>query len=154
MKSLAKILYCIMFSLVSCYPIYETQVDYTPPATEQGKKCIIECGFIKNNCYRQCQKQVNECEFKEKLYNIPSSVINIVKDTNNSNKSADNNKNNNNNSNSTITITKTISKEDKKSICNINNCNRLCRNDYNLCYTDCGGKVTFNEVCTYFCDKK
>ncbi|QGR02713.1 hypothetical protein EDL79_03645 [Ehrlichia ruminantium] len=40
------------------------------------------------------------------------------------------------------------------SLCRVNDCDRLCRSDYDLCFTGCGGKITTYTKCVAFCDKK
>ncbi|QXK91752.1 hypothetical protein HL033_03200 [Neoehrlichia mikurensis] len=145
MKYFTIALYCIIFFAVSCSPVYRTVFHYTQPSTQEGKKCIRQCVFTYNNCLRQCQAQSNECRLKEKLYNIPSSVISSIANI----ATITNTKNDDSANNNTLLIS-----TNKKSICNIDECQRLCRSDYNMCFIDCGGQVTSSSVCVHYCDKK
>ncbi|WDM85098.1 hypothetical protein K6025_04565 [Ehrlichia sp. JZT12] len=39
------------------------------------------------------------------------------------------------------------------SLCRINECDKLCKSDYNLCFTDCGGEIITHTKCIAFCNK-
>ena len=39
------------------------------------------------------------------------------------------------------------------SLCRINECDRLCKSDYKLCFTDCGGEIITHTKCVAFCNK-
>ncbi|WP_235111255.1 hypothetical protein [Ehrlichia muris] len=40
------------------------------------------------------------------------------------------------------------------SLCQNDKCDRLCRSDYDLCFSSCGGKIITYKQCIAFCDKK
>ncbi|MGN7618616.1 MAG: hypothetical protein ACTJLM_01185 [Ehrlichia sp.] len=40
------------------------------------------------------------------------------------------------------------------SICRIDECEKLCESDYDLCFTDCGGEIVTYTQCVAFCNKK
>ena len=47
-------------------------------------------------------------------------------------------------------VKRTVSSFENTDSCN-DNCG--CDANYNLCFTNCGGKIIENKVCTAFCDK-
>lgn len=48
----------------------------------------------------------------------------------------------------------TIEKQHTVSLCQSDKCDRLCKSDYDLCFSSCGGKIITYKQCVAFCDKK
>ena len=40
------------------------------------------------------------------------------------------------------------------SLCRVDECDRLCRSDYNLCFSSCGGQIITYKQCVAFCGRK
>ncbi|KJV65524.1 MULTISPECIES: hypothetical protein [Ehrlichia] len=45
-------------------------------------------------------------------------------------------------------------KQHPVSLCQSDKCDRLCKSDYDLCFSSCGGKIITYKQCVAFCDKK
>ncbi|CEI85139.1 Uncharacterized protein ehr_00524 [Ehrlichia minasensis] len=48
----------------------------------------------------------------------------------------------------------TVKEPQPISLCKVDECERLCRSDYNLCFSSCGGQVITYKQCVAFCNKK
>ena len=48
----------------------------------------------------------------------------------------------------------TIQKQHPVSLCKNDKCDRLCKSDYDLCFSSCGGRIITYKQCIAFCDKK
>jgi len=51
----------ILFLLNGCSPRYEIKAHYTPPTTQFGKKCIMDCKSKKSLCLSKCDTKYNRC---------------------------------------------------------------------------------------------
>ena len=199
MKILNMLVFCF-FMLQSCIPIYDNRVQYKSPESNYGKKCVVKCNYVKNDCYRQCQVNFTNCKLSEKMIdaNVRSEpLIKIINNNNSNNDNKNDNKDSCNNKveeckkscngstlcehkcdfevnfcdndqsfNHSNDFNKFVTEFNKQhnnhkvaevrkpvSVCYINECNKLCRNDYNLCFVDCGGEIITYTKCVAFCNK-
>ncbi|ABD45244.1 hypothetical protein ECHHL_0297 [Ehrlichia chaffeensis str. Heartland] len=199
-----KIQNAIFFLLMlqaSCSPIYGIKKEYKGPENESGKACVVKCAYVRNDCYRQCQVDMTNCQLTEKMINAQERSQPLVSIINsNGNKQNNNLKNNNGHpcksenikckescssdimcktqcdmymdmcnaqqnfnghdkyDNFVSSIDKksaniTVRKQNSISLCSSNKCDRLCTNNYDLCFSSCGGQIITYKQCVAFCDK-
>ena len=62
--------------LASCLSILEpVTVVYEAPSNAEGKRCIAQCTYAKNNCFRQCGGQAHDCRIREMQFDALNNAI-------------------------------------------------------------------------------
>lgn len=98
----------------------EVRYEITPPATEQGRACVVQCAAIRETCMgNQSRKALQEREICEKTSDIQYSAC----------------------------ITKATNKDQEKDCmrkrryCYAFEDNSRCKKDYDACFVNCGGTI-------------
>jgi hypothetical protein len=118
-----------------CGPVYETQYRMVPPSDGNGRMCVSQCQQTQTYCRSNCQMVEQAClanererahrEYEHYVWERRSQGREI--------------------------------KRDPDSFYNAYNCSRSscedsCASDYRQCFSNCGGAVIPNRVCTAFCE--
>ncbi|MDB1135769.1 hypothetical protein PGW94_04185 [Candidatus Anaplasma sp. TIGMIC] len=53
-------------------------VVYDPPEDKEGISCTTQCEYAKNNCFRLCNKQAEECRVQESYHNTVNNIVGFV----------------------------------------------------------------------------
>lgn len=62
--------------LASCLSILKpVTVIYEAPSSTEGKRCIAQCTYAKNSCFRQCGTQAYDCRIKEMQFDALNNAI-------------------------------------------------------------------------------
>jgi hypothetical protein len=117
-------------------PQYKTFYSYDPPKTSEGRACIFQCENTKVQCEQLAQMRVDNCQDRAEL-NFQRCADRAQADYDRCKASG----------------------EDKicfKKDCGRGACNPSgqCDNQYQRCYSTCGGQVTSETRCVANCDKK
>ncbi|QLK58078.1 hypothetical protein [Ehrlichia ruminantium] len=117
--------------------------DSNNPCEDKRQKCMKSC---KNGtfCDTECDMQFNVCDTEQRVKTDMSFSSGSFKHEVQSSST----------SKSFGAGIKSVIPVKPVSLCKVNDCDRLCRSDYDLCFTGCGGKITTYSKCVAFCDKK
>ena len=133
-KFFASILILVISTLIlsACGPIYSTTYTYEPPQEWRGRKCVNRCLEDKSYCKVQDERLNRDCRRDEQLAAVPAYIFYVSEQKK---------------------LGKPIDRS-QDSFANYSNCrtNSGCENNYNQCYSNCGGHVITNRVCTAFCN--
>ncbi len=114
--------YLLLLTLTACNNYYEHEYVYIPPEGAPARECILACNSKLQDCKKVANKAYQEC-----LRNAEqSSMLNYNIDLNNKQ------------------ISKINEERDVIEQCHTNSQDK-CQQDYNSCYSDCGGKVEQNN---------
>ena len=62
--------------LAGCLSVFKpVTVVYEAPSSIEGKRCIAQCTYAKNNCFRQCGTQAHDCRIKEMQFDALNNAI-------------------------------------------------------------------------------
>ncbi len=123
--------------LASCGPIYEIRETFVPPKNETGRKCLNDCLKAKDICSKENLEKKEVCRQEEYLKASGSYNLYIMQQSHKGEKV----------------------KKTQDDFANYQKCEGLyndseCDKNYNLCFTNCGGKIISNKECVAFCDKE
>lgn len=136
MKRLLSIGYLVAAALLltACGPIYRTDYTYVPPKSSKGPMCIAQCEQSRNTCNQMCEMQKQTCRAQGRQTALLEYQI-YKNDQERSGRK----------------VKKTIDDFDHSYY----DCDHACgcQENFNICYTACGGQIQEHRVCTAFCDK-
>ncbi|MBP9837783.1 MAG: hypothetical protein KBC84_03630 [Proteobacteria bacterium] len=127
-KHISKTLFFFFLSTVlySCGPIYDTQYQFIPPDSPQGRACIYQCENSKSQCHELERYRSDDCEYRAKL---------------DQQRCEDD-------------VWRRTGKAPKWYECGAESCSPnsdRCDGDYRHCYEMCGGRVDARTVCVANC---
>ncbi len=128
------LLLILALSLAACGPVYQTSYSYQPPASIQGKQCIIQCQQAKTTCESACSTRKFQCQQAA----MSQARFNFAEYRSQQKLQG-----------------KPIS-QDLNDFYNPIGCDSFCGQcptNFNNCYTMCGGKVLVHKKCVAFCGK-
>ncbi|MEQ9115447.1 MAG: hypothetical protein RLN62_01480 [Rickettsiales bacterium] len=159
----------VAFVASSCGPIYKTKYNYISPTTSSGKMCVNKCTSAKSQCNSACYNTYNACnaQMETRAKNDYEHYLRTqCYDSERTAWYADPNgkKRDNYDMKQTGYTEKTTQRKchGNKKLRDFRtyecssqktNCLAGCRNDYDGCYTNCGGRITSHQECIAFCDK-
>lgn len=123
----------IIFLIAGCGPVYETHYSYIPPHTQHGRECLNQCLTQRSFCRSQCATQKQACHAEADVAAMPA----YLESAHQARKSGQ-------------PDYETVSDFADYSACDTN-CG--CGSTYRQCFTNCGGTVIANTICTAFCPK-
>jgi len=131
-----KLLVFILLTLLQACasPLYQTFYSYDPPDTPEGKACIFQCENTRMQCEQLDDMRNNNCEQRAEMkYETCKQKAEIAYE-------------------------KCKSSGGKYCIegwCNKETCSSTnqCVNQYQRCYSTCGGRVTSETRCVAHCEK-
>lgn len=120
----------LLLIIAGCTPVYENV--YHPPTTEKGRMCANQCIQLKRECRHNCTYHKNQCLGQKNTSQIINNALSVflggdkesVKDTD----------------------TTYCDRGEKK-------CTHLCNDEYDMCYTNCGGQVEKDAKCVENCEE-
>lgn len=116
----------LLLFVSGCGPRYKTQYTYQPPASPEGKNCMLQCDNIKQQCRTNEDYRYRACESENRVARLEySNCISEKRDH----------------------------CFDRSQFCGSRNYKR-CDADYRICYQNCGGIVTSSLVCVSGCEGK
>lgn len=126
----------LLAALTACGPVLTTEFEIVPPPTEQGRMCANNCLMMKDNCERDCWDQRQSCE---QMNQVQSSLqyLSYVAARNSEGKP----------------LKRSADDFSGGRYCSADECLQHCVQNYNVCHTNCGGKVIPHTFCTAFCDQ-
>lgn len=127
------LLTALMFLLSGCGPVYETHYSYIPPRTWHGRECVNQCLTQRAFCRSQCATQKQACHAEADLEALPSYLSYEHQQRKSDNPDVE-----------------TVSDFADYSACDTR-CG--CGSTYRACFSNCGGTVIANTICTAFCPK-
>ena len=137
----------LLFLLAACgppQPYFQTTYQMVPPPSENGRMCANNCLMMQQNCRGSCSIQSQQCSINNTLaqqnahHEAEEEYEDYVRDRQ--------------------AIGKLIKKkrEDFYSApsndCSTEACTSQCANDYNMCYTNCGGQIIPHTNCVANCN--
>lgn len=133
---------CLIFIVLAatgCGPIYESRYQYIPPLDYQGIACTNNCLTNKTYCKQQCTLDKINCE----------RLMDAKGDADYYRAYSDY---------QTRQKLYPYSKAPERNTFNYNYrcdslaCDRLCEENHNICYRNCGGQVIEYRECVAFCN--
>ena len=124
------------FSVTACSPIYKTGYNYAPPPSHEGLMCVDHCMGMKTLCEQTCETKQSKCEYDAKK-DASDDYDHYVREREYKGRE----------------VKKDKYDFDRSSSCSQSSCQQECAENYNSCYSSCGGGVSSSKQCTAFCDK-
>ena len=133
-----RILATVLIAVVvqACGPIYETSYQFSPPQTAQGRHCASQCQELQGYCRRDCRAEARDCKEdarRQARWDYERYVRQRRAEKKNVERSLDS------------FVSDYHCRED--------DCSETCEEDFRLCFSNCGGRVTAHTVCTFNCDE-
>lgn len=118
--------------LTGCGPIYRTSYSYAPPTNQNGQMCTMQCLQTKNMCEQMCDMRQDNCDMRARddaRYRYRDYERRRREDRQPVDRSMDS--------------------------FYYPSCNKDCRcvENYNDCFTLCGGRVLVHKTCQAFCNQ-
>ena len=133
-----------LLSLAACGPQYRTYVTYAPPETAEGRQCLMSCQSMRMACRQQKDDQVQECrrsaETQAQLESIRRIAEYAVSANAESGKSG------------SRPLPRDATPNYSECFARDRRVEGQCAADHDLCYQNCGGRVTYNTQCIANCD--
>jgi len=127
-------LFCFLFLLGACSPVYTTDYRFTTPPTEKGKICANNCLDKMNACTATCKQQESECRHIESLRS-ENAYLRYVNERRDNGKEVERSQR---------------SFENYRSCSN--DCEKSCAYTHRICHVNCGGDVVEHRYCSAFCE--
>ena len=131
--------------LVGCNPRYQTFTSYTPPQDDGGQQCLAQCSSTRQMCRQSGQTLVQQCRTEAQTQAHIETVRRLAQYHIELERHDDEGQ-------GTPELPGTASP-------NYSRCNgeaagveRQCKADYDLCYQNCGGQITYTTHCVANCD--
>lgn len=132
MVLLKKFVWILLLAMVvtGCGPVYRTSYSYVPPPGMNGRMCIMQCIQAKNMCDQMCEMKHENC--KSRRMNEARYYYDDYKQQR---------------------LAQGKSVDRSLNSFNYSSCNQNCHcvENYNDCYSLCGGQVLVHRQCTAFC---
>lgn len=121
--------------VTACGPVYETSYSYTPPRSAEGRMCTSQCQQIQNLCLQNCRLEQQTCTSQARAEAASDYSAYVAERTA-----------------AKAPVKKRQSDFDYSYRCSSDSaCESRCGNDFRFCYSNCGGQITSQRVCTAFC---
>lgn len=123
----------LLFSLSGCQKVMISALEYSPPAQDKGKECLVQCQNVRDQCSLSCNESINACltqKRTEALDNLTRYQTRVSADPE-------------------------LPERDFNSFYNTLQCDTpmcRCEVNYRACYQLCGGQVKERSVCLEHCD--
>lgn len=139
-----KLLQCLLLTLLivtgltlsGCGPIYTTRYTYEAPRGNNAHMCLMQCNQVRSMCQQMCSMKSSNCKAQAQQLAQQSYEQYATQ------RQLEHKK-----------VKKTVNDfYDPFSCGNTDNCH--CTENYNGCFSACGGQVIAHRVCTAFCNKK
>ncbi len=147
MKKTKFIAVTLLFLLSSCgppQPEYHTDIQLVAPRSESGRYCANNCLSSQQVCYQSCATQLQSCR-----------QLNVIQEQNDRLQARMD-------YNDYVRERTTKGQEIKRSEsyfrrynstdCDDSNCKAQCDGSFNICYSNCGGKVIPHTYCVANCN--
>jgi hypothetical protein len=132
--------------LTACGPRYQTFTNYTPPASDFGRQCVAQCLNARQLCRQHASAEVQQCRSEaqqlatvetlkrqaEYQIDLERFRAGLIRDE----------------PPRPATVTPATGRCDQQG----SRIERQCSGDFDLCYQNCGGTVTYTTRCGANCD--
>lgn len=126
----------LLLLLTACGPVMTTEFEIVPPADQQGRMCANNCLIMKDNCEKECWDQRQSCEMMNQMQsNIDYLSYAAARNAAN------------------MPLKRGPNDFGGGRYCSADQCLQRCTQNYNVCHTNCGGKVIPHTYCTAFCEQ-
>lgn len=107
----------------SCGRFYQKSYLYTPPDSQDGRKCILQCRELQQNCENIANKAYQECLRSMQRLSMVNYKINL----------------------DSKEITNAKISHNIENQCSNRANHEACETEYNNCYLKCGGEIEPNR---------
>lgn len=115
-------------SIAACGPIYDTQYNFRPPSSSEGRACIFQCEQSRQLCRQNEEYRADDCQRRSEWDQQRCEDQ----------------------------IYRTKGREPKWYECGSESCSAdydRCEGSYRACYQSCGGRVDAETRCVANCDQ-
>jgi hypothetical protein len=119
----------------ACAPQLVTQYEIVPPQSDNGRYCANGCLNGKSMCEQSCFDQQGVCEQQNRIAGQLDYLSYVV------GRQADDRP-----------IKRSPDSFRGHQYCSAEACLERCTQNYNVCHTNCGGKVIPHTTCAAFCE--
>jgi hypothetical protein len=131
--------------LAGCNPRYQTFTSYTPPTDVAGRQCLAQCSGTRQTCRQSGQTLIQQCRSQAQMEAHVETVrraaaysIDLERATNNGYGAPE--------------LPGPASPNYARCDDEAAGVEAQCRDDYDLCYQNCGGQVAYTTHCVANCD--
>jgi hypothetical protein len=135
----------LLLFMVACGPMYKTVHHYNPPKTIEGRNCVNSCDSMKQQCVSGCHKREQTCK-------MTSQVMDIINNPSCAKKKSRCAYRPHSAGCAWDAHSNCDSYSGDYNRCSSYSCRKDCDNQYNQCFTNCGGMVESKKVCTFNCN--
>jgi hypothetical protein len=125
----------LIMPLGGCGPQFTTEYEIVPPASDTGRMCANNCLLVKDQCEHSCWSQQQQCEQMSTLQENLDYMTYVAGRQ----------------------AAGAPIKRDRSSFnsyrCDSGGCLDRCTQNFNVCHTNCGGRIIPHTYCTAFCDE-
>ncbi len=140
MKSKIILLVIILVTMVGCGPMYKTLYHYHAPNDPQGRQCINSCDFMRQQCNSGCHDRKQNCEITAQAMDAISNAACYNRQSYCRSHHG-----------SGCLLEHCGHHSNSHSQCSSYDCKQSCEYQYNQCFTNCGGSIETQQVCTSNC---
>ncbi len=133
----------VMLMLLGCSPQYRAFASYTPPATDTGRQCATQCLDTRRTCRGQSDQQIEQCRVGAQRDALAETVLRQAAYQ----MDRQQHKAEPPSSHSAI-VQPNYRRCDQQA----GNLAEQCSADFDLCYQNCGGAITYSTQCIANCD--
>jgi hypothetical protein len=131
----------LLLAVAACGPRYKTYVAYTPPETTEGRQCLLSCQNLRMACRQQKDQQVQECRRNAETQAQLETVRRIAEYA----VTAQNDP-------KTGHLPRDAKPNYSECASQGHHIENQCSADHDLCYQNCGGRVTYSTHCVANCE--
>jgi hypothetical protein len=131
--------------LVGCNPQYQTFTSYTPPTDIAGRQCLGQCSSTRQTCRQSGQTVIQQCRSQaqteahlETIRRAAAYSIELERAANSGYGAPE--------------LPGPASPDYRRCDSEAAGVEQQCKDDYDLCYQNCGGQVDYTTHCIAHCD--
>ena len=150
-------------ALIGCSPHYRTFTSYAPPPTDAGRQCVLQCLDMRQACRGDGDRQVEQCRLDAQRQALADNVLRQAAYRTERHERSDRTERY-----EPSDRTERHGQSDRTDAAppppsavqpDYGRCDRRsgelvgqCTADFDLCYQNCGGEVTYTTQCVANCD--
>jgi hypothetical protein len=131
--------------LAGCNPRYQTFTSYTPPPDMAGRQCLARCSSTRQTCRQSGQTLIQQCrsqaQTEAQLETIRRAAAYSIELERYANKGY-----------GAPELPGPASPNYARCDYEADGVELQCRDDYDLCYQNCGGQIAYTTHCVANCD--
>jgi hypothetical protein len=135
-----------MLALVGCSPHYQTFTSYTPPATDTGRQCVSQCLDTRRACRSEGDQQLEQCRVGAQRDALAETVLRQAA------YQMDRQQHTEGKTEAPPSRSAVVQPNYRRCDQQAGNLAEQCSADFDLCYQNCGGAITYSTQCVANCD--